>query len=135
MPPGHLLVNLGDLMSIWTNDRWVSNPHRVVNPPDGDRYSAVLFVTPPFHLRIEALPTCVSPTAPGAHEPLVSGPYLLSRFDGTHSYRNALLEEHNRAAAGWRRTCHPGGDRTDFRRLRAGVSFGRSHVQYAAAEG
>jgi isopenicillin N synthase-like dioxygenase len=96
VPPGHLLVNLGDLMSIWTNDRWVSNPHRVVNPPDTDRYSAVLFVTPPFHLRIEALPTCVSADEPARHEPLVSGPYLLSRFDGTHSYRNALLEEHNR---------------------------------------
>jgi isopenicillin N synthase-like dioxygenase len=99
VPPGHLLVNLGDLMSIWTNDRWVSNPHRVVNPPDGDRYSAVLFVTPPFHLRIEALPTCVSAEHPARHDPLVSGPYLLSRFDGTHSYRNALLEEHNRRTA------------------------------------
>jgi hypothetical protein len=30
----------------------------------------------------------------------VSGPYLLARFDGTHSYRNILLDEHNRAAAG-----------------------------------
>lgn len=24
------------------------------------------------------------------HDPLVSGPYLQSRFDGTHSYRNPL---------------------------------------------
>jgi hypothetical protein len=29
----------------------------------------------------------------------VAGPYLLSRFDGTHSYRNTLLEEHNRDVA------------------------------------
>ena len=61
IPDGQLVVNLGDLMAIWTNDRWVSNPHRVVNPPGVDRYSAVLFVTPPFNLRIETLPTCLGP--------------------------------------------------------------------------
>lgn len=99
VPDGHLCVNLGDLMSIWTNDRWVSNPHRVVNPPNQDRYSVALFVTPPFHLRIETLPTCLDADGTSHHEPLVSGPYLLARFDGTHAYRNELLEEHNRSAA------------------------------------
>jgi isopenicillin N synthase-like dioxygenase len=91
-----LVVNLGDLMAIWTNDRFVSNPHRVVNPPDAHRYSMPLFVTPPFHARIEVLPTCLAEGERPLHEPLVAGPYLLQRFDGTHSYRNALLEEHNR---------------------------------------
>lgn len=100
IPPGHLVVNLGDLMAIWTNDRWVSNPHRVINPVGVDRYSIPLFVTPPFHLRIETLPTCTDAANPPRHQPLVSGPYLLSRFDGTHSYRNALLEEHNAPAHG-----------------------------------
>lgn len=99
VPEGHLVVNLGDLMAIWTNDRWVSNPHRVVNPPGVDRYSSPLFVTPPFHLRIETLDTCLADGEAPRHEPMVSGPYLLSRFDGTHSYRNELLEEHNAAAA------------------------------------
>ncbi|NNE11950.1 MAG: isopenicillin N synthase family oxygenase [Ilumatobacter sp.] len=87
VPEGQLVVNLGDLMAIWTNDRWVSNPHRVVNPPGVDRYSSALFVTPPFHLRIETLPTCLDADGSTRHEPLVSGPYLLSRFDGTHAYR------------------------------------------------
>jgi isopenicillin N synthase-like dioxygenase len=88
IPDGQLVVNLGDLMAIWTNDRWVSNAHRVVNPPGVDRYSAVLFVTPPFHLRIETLPTCLAPGETPRHRPLAAGPYLLSRFDGTHSYRS-----------------------------------------------
>lgn len=87
VPDGHLVVNIGDLMAIWTNDRWVSNPHRVVNPPGVDRYSSPLFVTPPFHLRIETLPTCRDPDGGSRHAPLVAGPYLLSRFDGTHAYR------------------------------------------------
>ena len=91
VPAGHLVVNLGDLMAIWTNDRWVSNPHRVVNPPGVDRYSSPFFVEPSFHLQIEAIPTCVADGEPPRHEPMVTGPYLLSRFDGTHSYRNELL--------------------------------------------
>jgi len=93
VPEGHLVVNLGDLLAIWTNDRYVSNPHRVINPPDVDRYSIPLFVTPPFHLSIEALPTCVEPGEVAKHAPMVSGPYLLSRFDGTHNYRNPLMME------------------------------------------
>lgn len=90
IPDGHAVVNLGDLMAIWTNDRYVSNPHRVVSPPNVDRYSIPFFVEPGFHTRIECIPTCCADERP-RHEPMVAGPYLLSRFDGTHSYRNALL--------------------------------------------
>lgn len=100
IPDGALVMNLGDLMAIWTNDRWVSNPHRVVNPPGVDRYSSPLFVTPPFHLEIETIDACLVAGEPPRHEAMVTGPYLLGRFDGTHSYRNDLLDEHNAAAAG-----------------------------------
>ena len=91
VPAGHAVVNLGDLMAIWTNDHYVSNPHRVVNPVDVDRYSIPFFVEPGFHTRIECLPTCQGDAVPARHAPLVTGDYLLSRFDGTHSYRNEIL--------------------------------------------
>jgi isopenicillin N synthase-like dioxygenase len=99
VPDDHVVVNLGDLMAIWTNDRYVSNPHRVINPPDLDRYSMPLFVTPPFHARIECLETCLAPGEAPRYAPMIAGPYLLSRFDNTHSYRNEILEEHNRGVA------------------------------------
>jgi isopenicillin N synthase-like dioxygenase len=99
VPDDHVVVNLGDLMAIWTNDRYVSNPHRVINPPDVDRYSMPLFVTPPFHARIECLETCLEPGQSPRYEAMVAGPYLLSRFDNTHSYRNEILDAHNRAVA------------------------------------
>ncbi len=93
VPDDMLVMNLGDLMAIWTNDRWVSNPHRVVNPPAQDRYSIPLFVTPPYHAWIECLPSC---SAGGTkYAPMQAGPYLLSRFDATHSYRNELLAAYN----------------------------------------
>lgn len=93
VPAGELVVNIGDLMAIWTNDRWVSNPHRVVNPPGVDRYSSPLFVDPPFHYQVETLPTCRDANGTSRHGPAVAGPYLLSRFDGTHTYRNPLLAQ------------------------------------------
>src|SRR3974390_566150 len=31
--PNSFIINIGDLMAMWTNDHWVSNLHRVVNPP------------------------------------------------------------------------------------------------------
>jgi isopenicillin N synthase-like dioxygenase len=95
VPADALVVNLGDLMAVWTNDRWVSNPHRVINPPDTDRYSMPLFVTPPFHAMISCLPTCLADGETPRYPSQEAGPYLLSRFDATHSYRNPLLAAHN----------------------------------------
>lgn len=86
-PADRFVVNLGDLMTIWTNDRWMSNPHRVVNPLGADRYSSALFVEPDFHARVETLPSCRSADGSSRHAPVTVGPYLLSRFDGTHAYR------------------------------------------------
>jgi isopenicillin N synthase-like dioxygenase len=33
--PGALIVNIGDLVELWTNNRWRSTPHRVSSPPLG----------------------------------------------------------------------------------------------------
>jgi isopenicillin N synthase-like dioxygenase len=91
IPDDLLVVNLGDLMAIWTNDRWVSNPHRVVNPPQTDRYSMPLFVTPPFHAEISCLESCLGPGEEPKYESQEAGPYLMSRLNATHTYRNPLL--------------------------------------------
>lgn len=48
--PGSFVCNIGDLMMRWTDDYWVSTPHRVVNPPREfayqDRISLVFFHMP-----------------------------------------------------------------------------------------
>ena len=93
VPDDLLVMNLGDLMAIWTNERWVSNPHRVVNPVASDRYSMPLFVTPPYHAWIKCLPSCEGTGA--KYQPMQAGPYLVSRFDATHTYRNELLADYN----------------------------------------
>lgn len=82
---GALVVNIGDLMSEWTNDRWVSTLHRVVNPPrdaanDSRRISLVFFHQPNYDAMITCLPTCLAPGDEAKHEPMSSGEHLFSKF-------------------------------------------------------
>ena len=60
--PENFVVNIGDLLMRWTNDRWLSNMHRVVNPPLGGapsrpRLSIAFFNHPNYDALIECLPT------------------------------------------------------------------------------
>jgi hypothetical protein len=48
-------------------------------------------VTPPFNAEIAALPTCVPEGQEPTYAPQLSGEYLMSRIDATHTYRNPLL--------------------------------------------
>ena len=73
--PGAFVVNLGDLMSRWTNDRWVSTMHRVAVPPDargGSRLSLVFFGQPNYDAVIECLPTCRGPGDPPRYPPITT---------------------------------------------------------------
>ncbi|MEM9891840.1 MAG: 2-oxoglutarate and iron-dependent oxygenase domain-containing protein [Actinomycetota bacterium] len=83
--PGALVVNIGDLMAEWTNDRWVSTLHRVVNPPrdradDADRISLVFFHQPNYDAVIECLPTVLASGEQPRYEPMTSGEHLYSKF-------------------------------------------------------
>lgn len=81
--PGSYVVNLGDLMARWTNDRWVATAHRVVNPP-ADRALTRRISLPFFHLPdhdavIEAIPTCVSTSDPAKYQSVVAGEWTEAR--------------------------------------------------------
>lgn len=73
------VVNIGDALAQWTNDRWVSTLHRVVNPPRGDtgeRLSVVFFHQPNHDAVIECLPGCSSSEEPARYRPVSYGEYL-----------------------------------------------------------
>lgn len=85
--PGTFVINIGDMLELWSNDLFVSTPHRVVNASGRERYSIATFFDPDYDARIECLPNCASETHPPRHAPLVAGDYILSRYDGSYAYR------------------------------------------------
>ncbi|MBV8534924.1 MAG: isopenicillin N synthase family oxygenase [Alphaproteobacteria bacterium] len=85
---GAYVINIGDLMARWTNDRWRSTLHRVVNPPRDARgptrrLSLVLFTGPNDDAVISCLPSCVDSRHPAKYPPVRSRDYLVQKLDAS----------------------------------------------------
>lgn len=81
------IVNIGDLLMRWTNDRFISTLHRVANPADGrpgtNRLSVAYFVAPNYDAVIECVPTCQGPDRPAKYPPVTVAGYRNARFAAT----------------------------------------------------
>lgn len=84
---GALLVNLGDALARWTNDRWRSTLHRVAAPRvDGrlvPRRSAAYFHDGNIDAVIACLPGCVDAEHPARYEPVTVGAHLRAKLAGS----------------------------------------------------
>jgi isopenicillin N synthase-like dioxygenase len=74
--PESFVVNAGDMLRRWTNDRFLSTQHRALNTTDVDRYAIPFFFDPRVDSVIDPVPSCVGPGEPKRHEPLVYRDYL-----------------------------------------------------------
>ena len=86
--PEFFVINIGDLMMRWTNDRWLSNMHRVVNPPPEiastvSRISIGFFHQPNYDAVIECIPTCLGPEGIALYPPVRSGDYRDTKYGET----------------------------------------------------
>lgn len=83
--PGAYVVNVGDALERWTNDRWRSTLHRVVTPPldagaDCTRRSMAFFHNANWDAAIECIPTCLEPGASPRYAPISAGNHLMEKF-------------------------------------------------------
>jgi isopenicillin N synthase-like dioxygenase len=80
-----MVINIGDSLMRWTNDKWISTQHRVVNPPfeiarEHDRLSLVYFVQPNYDAEIKCIDSCQSADEPAKYPPVLNGDYLYTKF-------------------------------------------------------
>ncbi len=82
--PGSLVINGGDLIGRWTNDRWRSTVHRVINPPRAwtgstRRLSIVYFTGPNNDAVCSCLPSCQSESRPALYGPVQCFDHLMEK--------------------------------------------------------
>jgi isopenicillin N synthase-like dioxygenase len=79
------LINIGDLMMTWTNDKWQSNLHRVINPTEEsenvERFSVPYFAQPNYDALIQCISSCLEPGEQPKYEPISAGAYRAKKFE------------------------------------------------------
>jgi isopenicillin N synthase-like dioxygenase len=94
--PGTFLINLGNIMRRWSNDRFLSTPHGVLNESGTDRYSIAYFHSPNPDALIEPLPSCVDTDDPPRYPPAVYRDLILEFYRANYFHQPG----HNSEAAG-----------------------------------
>ena len=84
-----LVINLGDMMARWTNGKWASTVHRVVNPPAIDlaasrRQSIGYFMHPDYDAPIRCIPTCLAPGTTALYPEISAGEHIRAKIEASH---------------------------------------------------
>ena len=103
------VVNGGDILHRWTNERFLSTPHRVRNVSGVLRYAIPFFCDPNHDFLIECLPSCQSAGNPPKYPPITMGNYALwfaaQRYQHMANVKTPTAEEvapGARATVAWR---------------------------------
>lgn len=91
---GQIMMNIGDTMRRWTNDRWRSSKHRVANPPREQAHTARIslgfFQKPNFWAKLDPVPGTASTENPSRYDDMYAGEYM--RFRMLHSVGQRQFE-------------------------------------------
>ena len=90
--PGAFVVNSGDTLRRWSNDRFLSTPHRVLNVSGRDRYSVPFFVSPEYDTMLECLPSCKGPGNPPRYEPVTMEAFTIEFLNRNYANRNRQVQ-------------------------------------------
>ena len=86
--PGTLVCNIGDLLARWSNNRFSSTVHRVINRSNGARYSIPVFFDPHTDTIVDPVDLGVS-SADSKYRPVRAGDHIMSRNSKSFSHYKA----------------------------------------------
>ncbi|PLB46184.1 Clavaminate synthase-like protein [Aspergillus steynii IBT 23096] len=96
--PGALVVNLGNMMMRWTNDRYLSNLHRVINYSGEDRCSVPFFFSGNPDYVVDCLPSCRD-DGQAKYPPITVAEWMGARYADTYGSSKKGMAELSREAA------------------------------------
>ena len=82
---GSYIVNLGDMISRWTNDQYQSTLHRVINSSGKERYSVPFFYSGNPDHQVSCIPTCLESGASPKYPPIIVEDHIKSMYEQTYS--------------------------------------------------
>jgi isopenicillin N synthase-like dioxygenase len=90
-PPieGTFVINIGDLVETFTNGRYTSTVHRVVNATGRERYSIPFFIDLDFDAVVEPLSSCVTAENPSKYPAFTCGEHKYRRFVDSYDHLKA----------------------------------------------
>jgi len=91
--PGTFLINLGNIMRRWSNDRFLSTPHGVLNESGTDRYSIAYFHSPNPDSVIECVPTCTDADNPPHYPPAIYRDLVLEFYRANYFHQQGHRSE------------------------------------------
>lgn len=83
--PGAYVVNLGDMIARWTNDRYRSTLHRVINRSGNERYSIPFFYSGNPDHEVRCLPTCLADGEQPKYPPVRVQDHLRAMYARTYA--------------------------------------------------
>ncbi|KAF3397281.1 putative 2-oxoglutarate-dependent dioxygenase [Talaromyces pinophilus] len=89
---GAFVVNIGDMLERWTNNKYTSTLHRVISPVSNQyRYSVAFFNEGLLDQMIECIPTCLEPGQKALYEPVKVEQHLRERQAQNNIYRHMRI--------------------------------------------
>jgi len=83
--PEALVINIGDIVQVWSNDRYVAPLHRVLVNSNADRFSAVFFLCPSYATTYAPLPSVIDAQHPARYRPINWGEFYSMRTLGDYA--------------------------------------------------
>jgi isopenicillin N synthase-like dioxygenase len=94
--PGALTINIGDIVQVWSNDRYRAALHRVlVADPTHERYSIPFFFNPSYETTYEPLPATVTRERPAAYRRIAWREFRSLRAAGDYADLGEEVQIHH----------------------------------------